>query len=104
MEKPTLTLEDGRPVIRALIELVGDTSGKTVEMVPAVVTPEGVESGDEDGTGPQPLNWQAERTGRTIEGRYLSNMEDGENRWVIRVAPVRDTVTRVSIRLVDAEP
>lgn len=102
LEKPSLTLEDGRPIIRAVIEFTGNTTGKIAEMVTAVVTPDGVESGDEDGDGPEALSWCAESTGRTIEGRYLANVESGEDRWVIRVAPLRDTVTRVSIRLVDA--
>ena len=101
VEKPRLVLEGGQPVIRALIEFTGNVVGKVAEMVPAVVTPDGIEPADEDADGPVPISWTAEGTGRVVEGRFLTNNEGTEDRWVIRVDPIRDTVTRVSIRLTD---
>lgn len=102
VEKPTLVLENGRPVIRGVIELAGNTAGKTAEIVPAIVVGDGVELQDDVENGPAPIGWMAEGTGRIVDGRFLLIDHETESRWVVRVDPLRDTVTRLSVRLVGA--
>lgn len=102
VEKPSLVFEAGRPIVRATIEFTGDTAGKVAELVAAVVTPDGVEVNDDGIDGPVPLSWTAEGTGRVVEGRFLITEGRTEDRWVVRVEPVPDTVTRVSVRLTES--
>lgn len=100
VDGPSLVEEAGRPVIRALVEVPVEARGSTAQIVAKVVLDgeKGV-----DGLGdlePKILGWTSVATGRRIRGDSLSMAEaDGDRRWIIRVRPVPDTVTRVAVRL-----
>jgi hypothetical protein len=102
VQTPSLVIEDGHPVIKALVELPAEARGKLAEIVPAVVTDDGAESASADGPQPAALGWTAEATGRTVHGNTLAVTTDMERRWFVRVRPAPDTVTRVSVRLDEA--
>lgn len=103
VETPSLVMEDGYPVIKALVELPPEAKGKLAEIVPAVVTDDGIESDGIGGPQPVAVGWTAEENGRIVDGSILPVTAAVERRWFIRVRPAPDTVTRVSVRLDEAE-
>jgi hypothetical protein len=102
VETPSLVMEDGYPVIKALVELPPEAKGKLAEIVPAVLTDDGAESVGAGGPQPVALGWTAEENGRTVDGSTLPVTAPVERRWFVRVRPAPDTVTRVSVRLDEA--
>jgi hypothetical protein len=99
IERPSLVLEEGQPIVRAVIELPHGLEGKAVRLVPAVVTDDGVERARDDDAIRQVIGWTGEETNRTIAGPTLSIDNDTERRWTVRVHPVPDTVTRVTFAI-----
>ena len=101
VERPSLVLEDGRPVVHAVVELPIGIEGRTVQLIPAVVTADGVDRHSADSVVPQVIGWTGEETSRTVDGQFLNVDDYTERRWTVRVRPVPDTVTRISFVLTD---
>ncbi|WP_067658588.1 hypothetical protein [Nocardia harenae] len=100
LERPTLRLEEGHPVIVTVVELPMRSTAKTASAEAFVVTDDGLDSG-RDGARPDVLDWTAVDTGRVVVGASVDMVGVSERQWRIRVRPVADTVTRVSVRLRD---
>lgn len=99
VQKPTLLLENGAPVILGEVEISGGAEGKVAWIEALLVTDEGVERDRFDGPGPVAIGWTSVDGQRTVGGPSLPIDATTAPRWQIRVRPAPDTVTRVLVRL-----
>lgn len=99
VQKPTLRLEDGAPVIFGEVEILGGATGKIAWIEPLLVTDDGAQRDRSDGPMPTAIGWTSVDGGQFIGGPSLTIDATTASRWQIRVRPVPDTVTRVLVRI-----
>ncbi len=101
VQRPALVLENGHPMVRAIVELPTGVEATVVELIPLVVTSDGVDRDPTTGPMPEVVGWTGVESSHTVDGPRLVVDAATERRWTVRVRPVPDTVTRITFTVIE---